>query len=89
VVSHNNASGMCCGTANNSYHTLAGMRVVPPTEACSHSRRRPRGVCARPSAPSADWLSSGARRAKTRLAGRIRHKFGLKNTTGYSLGVVD
>ena len=24
----NNASGMCCGTAQNSYHTLAGMRLV-------------------------------------------------------------
>lgn len=24
----NNSSGMCCGTAQNSYHTLAGMRLV-------------------------------------------------------------
>ena len=24
----NNASGMCCGTAQNSYHTLAGIRLV-------------------------------------------------------------
>ena len=27
-IAANNASGMCCGTAQNSYHTLAGMRVV-------------------------------------------------------------
>jgi D-lactate dehydrogenase len=24
----NNASGMCCGTAQNTYHTLAGIRLV-------------------------------------------------------------
>ena len=27
-IAANNASGMCCGTAQNSYRTLAGMRVV-------------------------------------------------------------
>ena len=27
-IAANNASGMCCGTAQNSYRTLAGLRVV-------------------------------------------------------------
>ena len=27
-IAANNASGMCCGTAQNSYHTLDGLRVV-------------------------------------------------------------
>ena len=27
-IAANNASGMCCGTAQNSYNTLAGMRLV-------------------------------------------------------------
>ena len=27
-IAANNASGMCCGTAQNSYNTLAGMRVM-------------------------------------------------------------
>ena len=27
-IAANNASGMCCGTAQNSYQTLAGLRVV-------------------------------------------------------------
>ena len=27
-IAANNASGMCCGTAQNSYHTLAGIRIV-------------------------------------------------------------
>jgi hypothetical protein len=27
-IAANNASGMCCGTAQNSYRTLAGMRII-------------------------------------------------------------
>jgi D-lactate dehydrogenase len=27
-IAANNASGMCCGTRDNSYHTLAGLRVI-------------------------------------------------------------
>ena len=27
-IAANNASGMCCGTAQNSYNTLAGMRLI-------------------------------------------------------------
>jgi D-lactate dehydrogenase len=27
-IAANNASGMCCGTAQNSYRTLAGLRVM-------------------------------------------------------------
>ena len=27
-IAANNASGMCCGTAQNSYNTVAGMRVM-------------------------------------------------------------
>ena len=27
-IAANNASGMCCGTAQNSYHTLSGMRII-------------------------------------------------------------
>ena len=34
-IAANNASGMCCGTAQNSYHTLAGVRVVLADGRCS------------------------------------------------------
>ena len=27
-ITANNASGMCCGTAQNSYQTVAGMRII-------------------------------------------------------------
>jgi len=49
-IAANNASGMCCGTAQNSHQTLAGMRLV--------------------------------------LADRVRHKFRMKNTTGYGLNAL-
>ena len=31
----NNASGMCCGVAQNAYHTLRSLRFVLPSGACS------------------------------------------------------
>lgn len=36
----NNASGMCCGTRHNSYHTLAGMRIVLADGSIIDSRDR-------------------------------------------------
>jgi D-lactate dehydrogenase len=50
----NNASGMCCGTAQNTYHTLAGIRLVladgtrlDTEDAASVAafRRQPRRIC--------------------------------------------
>ncbi|GFM74069.1 ferredoxin [Pseudomonas cichorii] len=87
----NNASGMCCGTAQNTYHTLAGIRLVladgtrldtedpASVEAFRHSH--------------ADLLEQLAHlgrttRANTELAARIRHKYRLKNTTGLSLNAL-
>ena len=45
-IAANNASGMCCGTAQNSYHTLAGMRVVlaDGTVLDTRDTRKPRRV---------------------------------------------
>ena len=78
-IAANNASGMCCGTAQNSYHTLAGMRVVlaDGTVLDTRDADESRGVRARSArSSSAGWPSS---RATTRddaaLAARIRHKF--------------
>ncbi len=45
-IAANNASGMCCGTAQNSYRTLAGMRVILADGTLAGHRRRgePRGL---------------------------------------------
>ena len=87
----NNASGMCCGTAQNSYHTLAGMRLVladgsvlDTEDAASIEAFQAR---------HGELLEQLARlgretRANEPLAARIRHKYRLKNTTGLSLNAL-
>ena len=87
----NNASGMCCGTAQNSYHTLAGMRVVlADGTRARHARcrqpRRLRDAAARAAAGLAELAR--ATRANAALASRIRHKYRMKNTTGYGLNAL-
>ncbi|MGB8299422.1 MAG: FAD-binding and (Fe-S)-binding domain-containing protein [Azonexus sp.] len=90
-IAANNASGMCCGTAQNSYRTLAGLRVMLAdgtlldtedplsVDAFSHSHAVLLGELERLGRDTRD---------NARLAGRIRHKFKIKNTTGYSLNAL-
>lgn len=87
----NNASGMCCGTAQNSYHTLAGIRLVLADGSVLDSED---------SVSVANFEQSHAEllaqlkalgqqtRANTELAAKIRHKYRLKNTTGLSLNAL-
>jgi D-lactate dehydrogenase len=87
----NNSSGMCCGTAQNSYRTLLGLRVMLAdgtlldTEDAASRAAFAQG--------HAGLLSELARlgretRADEALAARIRHKFRIKNTTGYGLNAL-
>jgi len=90
-IAANNASGMCCGTAQNSYRTVAGMRILfqdgsrlDTTDAASRDAfRRSRGDLL-------DALGALGRdvRADALLAERIRRKYKIKNTTGYSLNAL-
>ncbi|HNO13989.1 MAG TPA: FAD-binding oxidoreductase, partial [Accumulibacter sp.] len=90
-IAANNASGMCCGTAQNSYRTLAGLRVVLADGAVldtedAYSVTRFRQSHAK---LVAELQRLGdATRADQALAARIRHKFRIKNTTGYSLNAL-
>ena len=84
----NNASGMCCGVAQNAYHTLRSMTFMLPS-----------GTEIDTAAPDADakfhqlepQLAAGLLdlkrqlEANPELAERIRAKYRIKNTTGYSL----
>ncbi|MDV6318100.1 FAD-binding and (Fe-S)-binding domain-containing protein [Chromohalobacter sp. HP20-39] len=87
-IAANNASGMCCGTAQNSYRTLRDMRVI-----LADGTLLDTGDTASRSAFRAshgellEALEALGRetRANTPLAERIRHKYRLKNTTGYAL----
>ncbi|WP_433885365.1 FAD-binding and (Fe-S)-binding domain-containing protein [Pseudomonas vranovensis] len=87
----NNASGMCCGTAQNTYHTLAGMRLVL-ADGTRLDSEDPASVAAFEQS-HADLLGELARlaretRANSELAAKIRHKYRLKNTTGLSLNAL-
>ncbi|MHA6162124.1 FAD-binding and (Fe-S)-binding domain-containing protein [Pseudomonas sichuanensis] len=87
----NNASGMCCGTAQNTYHTLAGLRLVL-ADGTRLDSEDPASVAAFENSHASllDELARLGRetRANTELADRIRHKYRLKNTTGLSLNAL-
>ena len=90
-IAANNASGMCCGTAQNSYRTLAGLRVVLVDGTVLDTRdAASRAELARTRPDLVEGLAELARetREDAELAARIRHKFRLKNTTGYSLNAL-
>ena len=90
-IAANNASGMCCGTAQNSYRTMAGMRVVLGDGAVLDTEDPYSVARFRQShATLLDQLAGMgvATRANETLAARIRHKYKIKNTTGYSLNAL-
>ncbi|MWJ29467.1 FAD-binding protein [Halomonas sp. ZH2S] len=87
-IAANNASGMCCGTAQNSYRTVRDIRVILADGALLDTAE-PHIVSAFRKSHAA--LVSGLERlgnetrANEALAEKIRHKYRLKNTTGYAL----
>ncbi|MEH6351038.1 FAD-binding and (Fe-S)-binding domain-containing protein [Pseudomonas sp. 3JA] len=87
----NNASGMCCGTAQNTYHTLAGIRLVLADGTHLDTEDDSSVAAFRTShGELLERLATLGRetRANTELAARIRHKYRLKNTTGLSLNAL-
>jgi D-lactate dehydrogenase len=90
-IAANNASGMCCGTAQNSYRTLASMRVVLADGSVLDSADaviRTAFAAQRPELLAGLAQLAAEVKADAALAARIRHKFRLKNTCGYSLNAL-
>lgn len=90
-IAANNASGMCCGTAQNSYRTLAAMRIIfADGMLLDTASAESRAAFAASHATMVGRVNDLAARVKanTVLADRIRHKFKMKNTTGYSLNAL-
>ncbi len=90
-IAANNSSGMCCGTAQNSYQTLQSMRVVLDDGAILDTGDpQSREAFAAKRHDLLTGLSTLARetRGDEALASRIRRKFAIKNTTGYSLNAL-
>ena len=90
-IAANNASGMCCGTSQNSYKTVSGIRIIladgtlldtrdpDSRKAFSHSHHE---LLSEIATLAADVTENHS------LAERIRKKYKMKNTTGYSLNAL-
>jgi len=90
-IAANNASGMCCGTAQNSYRTLVGLRVVLADGSLLDTEDEASVVAFRQIHASllGELEQLGvATRCDATLSARIRHKYKIKNTTGYSLNAL-
>jgi D-lactate dehydrogenase len=84
----NNSSGMCCGVRENAYQTLESLRCVLPSGLAIDTADPEAGARLREEAPAVcGGLLDLKRRVEgdPRLVERIRRKYRIKNTTGYSL----
>ncbi len=87
-IAANNASGMCCGVAQNSYHTLESIRVVLHDGSVLDTGEQHSISAFRKSHITLlDRLNTLAikTRCNEKLSQLIRHKYRLKNTTGYAI----
>jgi D-lactate dehydrogenase len=90
-VVNNNSSGMCCGVAQNTYHTMARLRIVLTDGTMLDS-----GDAASRDAFRASHgaMLEGLHRlhhevmADAELVALIRKKYRIKNTVGYSLNAL-
>ncbi len=90
-IAANNASGMCCGTAQNSYQTVDSMRIIfadgALLDTADEASRKAFRAKHRLMLDRISQLAAGVR-GDEELKARIRHKFKIKNTTGYSLNAL-
>jgi len=87
----NNASGMCCGVVNNSYHTLQTVHFILPNgndynTAQEHSYK----LFEEQESVLCNVLQAivGSLKNNSALTEKIRHKYKTKNTVGYSLNAL-
>ena len=84
----NNSSGMCCGVAQNAYHTLDSITFVLPSGTVVDTAQPDAAELFRTREPR---LVQGILELKAEIEAnpalreRIRAKYRMKNTTGYSL----
>ncbi len=90
-IAANNASGMCCGTSENSYKTIDNIRVIlsdgtlldtSDEVSCNNFKNSHREIIEK-----LESLSSQIKGDEI-LRERIKNKFKIKNTTGYSLNAL-
>lgn len=90
-ITANNSGGLCCGTAQTSYRTLDSMRIVfadgtildlSDQTSCAEFKINHKEIL--------DQLNklSNSVKSNIQLADKIREKYKIKNTTGYSLNAL-
>lgn len=90
-IAANNASGMCCGTAQNSYRTVDSVKVVFSDGTLLDTASKDSITAFKATRPD---IMEGLQalvadtQANHELSERIRHKYRLKNTTGYALNAL-
>ncbi len=84
----NNASGMCCGTADNSYNTVTAMQLVLANGVIVDTAEADADAKLRAQSPE---IHQGLQQLRDEVRGnaallqKIRNKYRIKNTMGYSL----
>jgi D-lactate dehydrogenase len=87
-IAANNASGMCCGVAQNSYHTLDSIRVVLHDGSALDTADEQSKITFEKSHSSllANLKKLALKTQNNKeLRELINHKYRLKNTTGYAI----
>ena len=90
-IAANNASGMCCGVANNTFYTLADMTIILADGTCVDTSDANSVSAFHVS--HAELLSQIKDLGTTvqgdaELSALIAHKYRLKNTTGYAINAL-
>lgn len=87
-IVNNNSSGMCCGVAQNTYHTMEALRfMLADGTVLDTGDATSRAVFRQSHASLLNEIDAMAREVKAdkEFTARIRHKFRIKCTTGYSI----
>jgi D-lactate dehydrogenase len=87
----NNSSGMCCGVSENAYHTIHSMTLVLPNGLILDTAAPDAAIQFQEGAPD---IASGLLVLRQRLLAdvplteRVRNRYKMKNTDGYSLNAL-
>jgi D-lactate dehydrogenase len=87
-IAANNASGMCCGTSENSYRTISDIRIITADGDLldtSSEESRKSFISTHSDIIEGIKRISDSIRSDDVLFNKIAQKFKIKNTTGYSL----
>lgn len=90
-IAANNASGMCCGVKDNSYHTLESINVIFADGTQLNTGNK--SSCERFLSTHHTFVKSlmalvANIKAQPALIQKIQHKYRLKNTTGYGINAL-